>query len=548
MALTLDRDRARHDRLAQPSLQEAILGALAFLEDTQIRPRGGPGPLCTHATEGQPPHPLQVHLPWRKAGRFSWRSPLAGAAMNRAGEWASQVHYLPGKLGIRGLTLVVVQDSNLPCAAATAYPLGLFDETALPTSRRIIGPMLEGAARAATAYQNGGTSRFWSALPGTCSPFPRIGPPNIPVAFAEYMARHLTDPTGPLFRWLARRRQGVPRVWYRACFDPARNPAGADVLFNIAADADDTALGMILERIATGSAGPRTAREGAAIAALAAHRDIGRTRADVYNRWIGSDTGAFLTWLRSEDEPTFSNPELGVVPMCVNNVCVVVNANVVLALALTGATATPGYTDALRLIGHVIEHGTWPRAALYYPQRMMFPYAASRAFRDGGIREDPMPAAMRTLLGHLLDEQARWAVQHPRRRGAFPGGLDASDHLGTALGVSALLNVGRTTADAIGRGNDFDAALDAGVRRLLDTAYRRRCWHDTTRAAFGASGATVWEWDTGLFFASSYREMAHWRSRAYTVGAVLEALVKYALGIDADDAPLGQRRLALTDA
>ena len=154
---------------------------------------------------------------------------------------------------------------------------------------------------------------------------------------------------------------------------------------------------------------------------------------------------------------------------------------------------------------------------------------------------------MRTLLGQLLEEQAAWRQCHPRRDGAFPGGDDRSDHLATALGVTALLNIGRPIANVIGRATEFDAAVRSGIRRLIRSGYRRRPWNETTLAALHDPHAVVWKWDTGLFFASSYWDMAHWRSRAYTVAVTLEALVSTSLSTTTTETwvphwPTGARR------
>jgi hypothetical protein len=50
---------------------------------------------------------------------------------------------------------------------------------------------------------------------------------------------------------------------------------------------------------------------------------------------------------------------------------------------------------------------------------------------------------------------------------------------------------------------------------------------------------------SGLFFAASFWDLAHWRSQSFTVAMVLEALTKYALAYDLDDSPAGVRRLKL---
>jgi hypothetical protein len=549
MVIALSTVGTRPERLAEPGVREAILGALCCLEDTQIRPRTGRGSLCSDCTGGCAPRGRRLHPSLRAAQTVDLPVPVRGRASNRRGEWASHIHLTPWKLGVRGLTPLTVQDSNLPCAVATAWPLFLLDEGLLSPERRLVEPMLRLVAGALEAYRDGAAYRFWSPLQGDRrDDCPRVGPANIPLEFAESFARTYVRGRNPFIRWLVDGQRVPPRWWLDSCLDRNENPSGASALFNVPADADDTALAMTFLHLFGCRGVEAKPADFSATRRLAEYRDLGRCRRDTHNHWIEPDSGAFLTWLRSEEKPTFACPAAGVMPLAVNNVCAVVNANVALALALTGERSMPGYRESLRLVAAAILRRAWPAAALYYPQRLMLPYAASRAYRDGGAREEPLPEAMRVVLLQLLDEQAGWARRHPRRAGAFPGGDDASDHLATALGVTALLNLGVETARAIGRATELEAAVKAGVRRLLEDGHRRRPWHPSTLATLGDRNATVWEWDSGLFFASSYWDMAHWRSRAYTAAMVLEALVKYVLGYDLGDAPGLSSRLLIIDA
>ena len=182
---------------------------------------------------------------------------------------------------------------------------------------------------------------------------------------------------------------------------------------------------------------------------------------------------------------------------------------------------------------------------MYYPQNMIFPYAATRALRDGGAREEGMEEAMGKLLSDLLALQRDHARQVPDHLGAFPGGDDRSDHLATALGLSALMNIGRKRAIKAGFGDEFDKAAIAAVQYLLKVKKLRSPLNPTTNARFATRDGKVAVWESGLFFSASFWDLGHWRSQAFTVAMVLEALSKYALAYDLDDAPFAARRIQL---
>jgi len=121
--------KAMRDRGLIPGLRETIFSALAYLEDTQIRNRPGKGPLlCDAAEEGDgAKNQLMLNLPFRE--NIGIPAPPVMHARNRSGEWASQVHFLPKKMGLKGRDFFAVQDSNLFMTAFIGYPLFLFDES-----------------------------------------------------------------------------------------------------------------------------------------------------------------------------------------------------------------------------------------------------------------------------------------------------------------------------------------------------------------------------------------------------------------------------------
>jgi hypothetical protein len=530
-------------RLGCPGLEQTILEALAYLEDNQVRDRPGRGScLRDSSDEGDGCRGrLSVNLPCHEDVG------LPGCPVrNRSGEWASHIHLLPARLGVRGRSPVAAQDSNLFVTAAVAYGLFLYDDACLPGERRFVSLLLDQALADIAGLKRNEAYNFWPLQPGVESPLPRTGPLNVPVPRVRRLASFYVNNRLPLlFGLLTRGQQLPPREWLAACLDPHLNPWGADSLMNTPNDADDTALAVTVQTLyARRCPGRGAGPDLGALERVTHFRDLGRWREDGRDAWKGKDTGAFLTWLKVEDEPPFADPRTGVMPLAVNNVDAVVNANVALALALTGGKGLPGYADCLCLLARTARERLWPEAGLYYPLCVMFPYAASRAYRDGGACEGPMRPAMGALLGQLLDVQEEWGRRHPRHRGAFPGGADRSDHLATALGLSALLNLGRPLAWEMGQEERYDRAVHTAAAYLIRVRKSCRIVNASTRERLGAAVRHAAVWESGLFF-SNGTDLAHWRSQAITAGAVLEALGKYAVAYDLDPDNLCPRRLAL---
>ncbi|GAB4283090.1 MAG: hypothetical protein Kow0029_29010 [Candidatus Rifleibacteriota bacterium] len=535
-------------RIADKELTNAILGALAFLEDRQVRPRAG-RLSCEYDSSDETDGCktlLSFNIPFRE--NIGLPSPKNLVARNRTGEWASYIHFLPNKIGFKGRSPAAVQDSNLFMTAFIAYPLFLFDESGLKEDQRHIEKMLHLAMKNIMSFKRDDAYNFWAVLPGVRGKAVRTGPFNIPVSQLEFLAKAYLNPKyAKLFAKLAKGQQTPPKFWIEACLDTKVNPTGADALFNIPNDADDTSTAVSFQYFYH-----RKFPESGVIVDMPAlerisdFRDIGRSREDGRDGWKGKNSGAFLTWIKDENAPVFDRPEIGIIPLGVNNVDVVVNSNVLFALALTGRKDIPGYYDCVRLIRKAAEKHAWPEAGLYYPQNMIFPYAASRAFRDGGAREPQMKEAMQFILRDLLKAQYAWGQKNPTRKGAFPGGDDKSDHLSTALAVTTLLNIGREIAAEGNLVREYDYALKSGVQYLLKQAVWKKPLNKETIGKFKTPGNKCAHWLSGLFFAASFWDLAHWRSQAFTEAMVLEALTKYALAYDMDDAPAGARRLKLS--
>lgn len=533
-------------RLSMPGLSDTILGALAYLEDTQIRNRPGKNDFLTDTTDEGDGSDREIHLnlPWKELVEIN--VPSTFKAANVSGEWASHVHFLPKRTGFNGRTIASVQDSNMFITVFVSQPLFLFDDTSLPTERRIIDNMLHLAWKNVAGYKRGEEYNFWRVVPGVTGKSPRVGPYNIQVPMLQKLGQAYISPKfEKFFALLSRGLKTPPKYWLEQCLDTKLNPTGADALFNIPNDADDTSTAVAFQRLYAArfpQAGRRADR--GALSHLIRYRDLNRTKEDGRDTWKGKNTGAFLTWLRDENQPTFSVPEIGIIPLGVNNVDSVVNANVVFSLALNDMKTLPGYRDAVRLVAATIEKKTWPEAGLYYPQLLIFPYTATRAWRDGGAREPEMRLAMSRLLIDLLDLRDRYARENPDRRGAFPGGEDRSDHLSTALGMISLINIGSDIADQMGVKIRYNAAIDEAARYLIKVGRETKPHNKTTAERLGRYHQPR-SWDSGLFFAASFWDLGHWRSQPFTVAMVLEALTKYVLLHERSDKPLGASRLRL---
>lgn len=535
-------------RLKEPGIKETIFGALCFLEDRQIRPRTGKlSSEYDSCEEGDGCKGVaSLNLPFKKNIAFS--TPDIFETKNMSGEWASYIHFLPNKLGFGGRSVLALQDSNLFMTAFIGYPLFLFDETLLPPGKRHIDHMLKRAAKNILSFKRGTAYNFWTLLPGVKSPAARTGPLNIPVEHVELFTMTHLDPGKwkRAFRWLEKGQQIHTKEWSETCLDIRSNPTGADAIFNLPNDADDTSIAVAFEflyakRFPNSSIKPDIS----ALREVSRYRDLGRKKEESRDSWKEKHTGAFLTWLKDENIPVFQHPEDGIIPLGVNNVDAVVNSNVLFALSLTNSQKLPGYQSSISLVSKVIDKHLWPKAGLYYPQRMIFPYTVTRAWRDGGARGRQMHTAMKKLLKDLLKEQKEWGQKQTKHKGAFPGGVDNSDHLSTALGVISLINIGRGIAKEEGIEKAYDQAIKAGISYLLKSCEWKKPYNSSTIGKYTSSKGECATWDSGLFFASSFMDLSHWRSQAFTVSMVLEALTKYALAYDLDLVRMGDRRMRL---
>lgn len=524
-------------RFNQPQFKQALMGALLYLDDTQIRERPGRGDPRFDACSGDG---CRREVPGVHDGALPLPLPFVH---NRSGEWANVIHIFPA---VRapwqpvGEALVQLQDANLFMAAMTVYPLYLIDESDLPEDQQVVRDMRQQAIAGIRAYRRGDAYSFWPQLSGSSSSATRVGPLNIPmqIGYGQYLSR--------LIPGMAPRSTNQRYAeWSNDLFNYQLNPYGVDALANIPNDADDTALALTAlaldARIDDGEA-----LDTAPLSAMLRWRDVGRSVEDGRDTWKPKDSGGFLTWLKDEDLPRderFATPESGVIPLGVNNVDCVVNANALAAMGFAGELDHPAVASVSALMARAVEQRAWPECGLYYPQQMIFPYALSRAYRDAEVRNPEMRLAMRRLLFDLLRDQADVARRAPEQRGAFSGGVDATFDLSTALGLTTLLNIGIDLAREAKVEVQYQRAIADAVTYLLKEQRTERIrFADTFHRAraqdrFAGQRLSARTWDSGLFFSASVWSLAQWRSEAYTTSMVVEALVKYALGYDLHDRP-----------
>lgn len=553
-------------RLSEPAVQEVVKGVLLRLDDTQVRDR--PGRHSSYydycgkqslqrLVEGerdlrQPGGAGEVRLEVSEDETSGCRSRIYFAlpdsqrvlgapayklkVRNEIGEWSTFLGVSPSlRSAPHRRPFVAIQDSTMFVPAAVGYPLMLLQSS---DSDGVVPEMLDLARRNIASYRRHDAYNFWPQRPPLTSDakdFQVVCPHNLPLGLLGQVARrYLEEPErfAPITRNLRdNQRQGL-RAWAEKVFDSRTNPYGADSVCNIPNDMDDTATAVAFELVYRRHGELAGVEDGliedAALDSFQRFRDLDRVREDGSDAWKGRDTGAFLTWLKRENGPVFTEPDLGVIPREANNVDCVVNANVLLALGLAGKTQMPGFGDAAHLMTRAITEHAWPECGLYYPQRMMFPYTLSRAYRDGGVRTPELTAALGTLMRDVMAGQAA--------DGHFDGGADRSRDLSTALAVVALLNLGEHTArDAGIADGDYRQAISSGLSYLSADARKIRIRNADTfarRAAGDERHSQALTWDAGVFFSASFWGLVQWRSEAYTDAIVLEAFLRYALAFE----------------
>ncbi len=521
-----------------PEVLETIQGIIFYLYDRQIIDRKGKRN-CFYDAAQKGDGALN-----RDEFNFAFLPPLYFKARpgieikNFEGEWANTVHFLYNKFGFRGKSVLAVHDPNLFTSIFIVYPFFLFREN---SQQKPITFMLKKNWFIYKHFKRGKAYNFWPPLERN----PRFSAPaNIPVERTMPLAYSYSNPRHQFFWKRITRCLDFPSPrWIYEVLDTVKNPYGIDMFFNIPNDADDTGGEIAIQKIKTQLFGccpdddffqnrSNFFVDTVALEQFKYYRDINRNgkKEDPRDHWKEKNSGAFFTWLKYDTLPLFSQPYQGEIPLGYNNVDAVVNANVLLALGLTGRKDYPGYRDAARLLLKAIERHDWPACALYYPNRFIFPYSVSRAYRDGN--NTVLRDGMKTLLIDVLKLQQDYYKKKRKNRGAFPDGKDYNNYLSTALALSTMLNIGVDIAREAGMEQEYNKAVDNAVKYLIKTRKKAAVKNPDAFSEFETVPAYSYHWGSGVFFSSSYKDLAIWRSEAYTDAMVLEALSKYVLGYD----------------
>jgi hypothetical protein len=444
------------------NLKQSIAGALIYLEDMQIQARQDVRS-CSYTYSGDD-------------GEL-----CAGKKKNLVGEWSSTLIPFPTVPGFPHK-----QDSNLFTTAGVLFSLSLFSDN---TADKNLEKMKALGLEEIQGFKKNGAYNFWRTVAGRTSLMDVVAPLNInPAGWQRFADTHFFEFLKKIIRKIEPDEETLR--WHEGLFDRRTNPYGLDSGFNIPVDADDTALAVAVKKL------------------LGIAEIYDETALDTILKYRSEDSGAFLTWLKDDRLPLFGSPETGVIPVGKNTIDCVTNANAALAIGVSGRHSA--LTGVAKFFEKVVDEDQWPKCGIYYPNRMMFPYAFSRAYREGNLLNDDMKRIAGKLIKKVLPLQ--------KRDGSFPGGFDGSRALSTAMGVLSLINFGKALAVAAGVDKEYDLAIQRGVNFLIDNRRELRTKN--------SKGGQAFTWDPGIYFSAGGWTAVIWKSKAYTAAVVLEALTK----------------------
>ncbi len=429
----------------------------------------------------------------------------AGRGQNINGEWANFIYPLTiTPYVLRDDDRLLIPDSNMFVTAAILYPLYWIND-----KDGILDQMRTSALKSIETYKRSEAFSFWPQYRNTKSGKILVGPLNFrvdeviisnskPAAWASKVLGHFMP-------WVEQ--------WMTEIMNAAKNPEQMASFFNVPNDADDTAVAMGSFAVNAISKGGGHAPDLAPLNVITRFRDINRIKQDPRDTWTQKNSGAFLTWLKDENLPTFGDSLSGVMPMGVNNVDCVVNANVLFALAMNGQKEAPGFVETASYLSKVVQESRWlKQCALYYPQEYTFAYSVTRAYRDAEAQTPELDVSMNQLMRDLLEKQTT--------SGSWLSKADGTAHYSTAMALVALLNLGEERATKLNLANQYRVALERGMA-LLNVEKKVR---GSTRGDFQVKG---FSWSPGLFFSAEDLRLGGWRSTALSNAIVIEAIAKY---------------------
>ena len=453
---------------------------------------------------------------------------------NNMGEWSSTIHFFGDKLRDKKTRMTyAVLDSNMFVTASTLYPLAFFHYKNSSLTEQMVSKAYETIEN----YRRNGVYAFWEEKSDSTKKYRIVGPKNMIADSFKFLGFKFWPVLLPK---LNRKKAMTRENWLDYLVDKNINPIGAESGFNVAGDNDDTSLAIISKSLFDDSTQETEIQK--LVDEMSRYRDLDRRWEYPSDVWKKKNSGAFLTWMKDEnlDARASFDTKTGTIPYGVNNVDCVVNANVLFSLGLTENKSTAGYLESTEVVADAIENKSWPECGTYYPQNMMFPYAISRAYRDGNVKTERLEKMMGKLLVDIIDMQERLSKKHPHMLGAFSGGFDEYADLSTGMGLVTLLNIGEEKARSLGILERYRTAVETAVDYLLKSRISQRPYAQAALLAARNPIQENFKWKAGTFFSASDWNLAHWRSEPYTVAIILEGFAKYQLGWQKNDKSLSE--------
>ena len=203
--------------------------------------------------------------------------------------------------------------------------------------------------------------------------------------------------------------------------------------------------------------------------------DRGQARLRWNPAWLPPQSGAFLTWLPEQE--TVGN---------LNDVDLLVNANVLYAFGYFGRLDTRGVQEAVRLINQSVLNAPHPIStsefSLYYPNNKALHYFIARAYGSGGV------TALWPAVDVLLDDLEKTACWNE----GLCNWVSESPVLATAFGCLALLASGYRgpmIQGAIGYLEHHQIPTSGGW--LAEVFFEARFDNDGDRLAWKSSSLTT---------------------------------------------------------
>ncbi|MCK9640928.1 MAG: hypothetical protein M0R39_13560 [Prolixibacteraceae bacterium] len=388
------------------------------------------------------------------------------------GEWGSEIVNLKDLplLGFKGYSCY---DSN--CFVTSSIHNILADIFLKDTTFRLIPAILDLSVANILSFKSEKGFNFWHEL-------------SVP----ENIRNRFTD-----MNKITRRRSNH--------FDYSSNYTSC--LFNIYNDADDTAEAFrsvgLYNKICLQNGSPEKLvwKPDSIGWIFNAYRDVGRSHLNYYNFYKahGTNTGAFLTWFGRERYTTFLFPDRKGhnLPLGINDIDCVVNANILTALAEYGEENSPEAKQSLAWVIKMIENEKCNSCGYYYPSSFALFYALSKAIVRGveigsGVEQN--------IVNQLIVSQ--------KVDGSWGDKISGNELHSSLYALNALINMV----------DKRDTLLRLAIEKGLAFVERG--------AKFGPDSCF---WEGGAFFSVGgiARKSQIWRSRAYTTALAAEAFNSY---------------------